>query len=95
MAIDVIISYVTVIDLACSSLHFISSPHLMLMPPVFALWPSVSSGFARAELSGVLGSTLTDLGVVNSLGGAVFGSLIELIFPGSDGAWSQGGSSSW
>lgn len=87
LAIDVIISYVTVIDLACSSLHFIFSPHLMLMPPVLALWPSVSSGFARAEL-GVLGSTLTDLGVVNSLGGAVFGSLIELIFPGSDGAWS-------
>ena len=32
--------------------------------------------------TGVLGSVLNDLGIVNSLGGATLGSLIELIFPG-------------
>ena len=82
LATDVIISYVTVIDLACSSHAYATS----FGPLALCLQRFCSC--RRAELSGVLGSTLTDLGVVNSLGGAVFGSLIELIFPGGDGAWS-------
>ena len=36
----------------------------------------------RCRWRGLLGSVLTDLGIVNSLGGATLGSLIELIFPG-------------
>lgn len=46
------------------------------------------------SIIGVLGSTLTDLGVVNSLGGAVFGSLIELIFPGLMIMWTYSASKS-
>eukprot|EP00434_Breviolum_minutum_P033714 symbB.v1.2.029833.t1/scaffold3306.1/size59376/3 len=40
------------------------------------------------SIIGVLGSVLNDLGIVNSLGGATLGSLIELIFPGLMIMWT-------
>eukprot|EP00913_Durusdinium_trenchii_P013062 g12262.t1 len=42
----------------------------------------------------LLGSVLTDLGIVNSLGGATLGSLIELIFPGLMIMWTFSASQS-
>ncbi|CAK9059121.1 Sodium-coupled neutral amino acid transporter 1 (Amino acid transporter A1) (rATA1) (Glutamine transporter) (N-system amino acid transporter 2) (Solute carrier family 38 member 1) (System A amino acid transporter 1) (System A transporter 2) (System N amino acid transporter 1) [Durusdinium trenchii] len=55
-------------------------------------WVPITVGLL--SIIGLLGSVLTDLGIVNSLGGATLGSLIELIFPGLMIMWTFSASQS-